>query len=156
MTQRKVAIVDDDDFEFLLKWLWQAQWNEDTKSFYAVSKENGKRIAMSRIIMKTPKGLDCDHINHDTLDNRKENLRNITHSENMMNARLCSTNKTGQRGVYITRGKYRARIMINQKYINLGLFDLLEDASNAYKNAFNEHFGHLDRKRGSFLYQEQP
>jgi len=137
LTQNQYAIVDDDDYEYLLKWLWQAQWNEDTKSFYAVSKDNGKRIAMSRTVMKTPVGLECDHINRNTLDNRKENLRNITHSLNMLNAN--SRSSTGQRGVSKVRGKYRARIIVNKKYIHLGLFEKLEDAVLAYKEELSKH-----------------
>jgi len=92
---------------------------------------------MSRTVMKTPVGLECDHINRNTLDNRKENLRNITHSLNMLNAN--SRSSTGQRGVSKVRGKYRARIIVNKKYIHLGLFEKLEDAVLAYKEELSKH-----------------
>ena len=70
-----------------------AQWSNFTNSFYAICNTKGgykirKRIHIHRIISNCPDNLVVDHINHDTLDNRKCNLRNVTRSENSLNTRV--------------------------------------------------------------------
>ncbi len=78
-----VARVSDEDFDRINTHLWRARWNKKTQSYYAVREEGigaaRKTIYMAREIMQTPKGMICDHINHKTLDNQRENLRNCTH-----------------------------------------------------------------------------
>jgi len=108
LTQGQVAIVDDDDFERLSMYKWCARWEQNTKSYYAATNTKGVFIYMARFIMDTPKGLICDHINHDTLDNRKENLRNVTTSVNQQNRRNKSKNSTNVEGVHKHGGGYRA------------------------------------------------
>lgn len=82
LTQIKFAKVDLDDFERVDKFNWYADYCKNTKGFYAKGYDNKKRIKMHRLIMNTPNDLVVDHINHDTLDNRKKNLRNVTKGEN--------------------------------------------------------------------------
>jgi len=73
---------------------------------------------------------EVDHIDHDGLNNRWDNLRVVSHKENGMNQRLSKNNTSGVNGVsWIDRlGKYRAYITVDRKQINLGLFRNLEDA----------------------------
>lgn len=80
-----------------------------------------------------PKGMEIDHINRNPLDNRIENLRLVTRSENMMNTKIFSTNKTGHKGVYWNKKskKWHATIIWQKKRINLGFFDSLIEAVNA-------------------------
>lgn len=106
LTQGKIALVDDEDYEYLMQWKWQAFYQQNTHSFIArrmtSKRKEGERksIIMHRIIMNAQKGQIIDHINHDTLDNRKENLRFCTHSENMQNRTIQSNNKARYKGIY--------------------------------------------------------
>lgn len=91
---------------------------------------------MHRVINATPAGLDTDHINGNGLDNRKKNLRTCTRSENLANqTRMSLGNTSGARGVtWHKRGhKWQAQIRRNKKYIYLGLFDTVAEASRARK-----------------------
>tara|TARA_R110000787_G_scaffold257554_1_gene362724 strand:- start:18 stop:554 length:537 start_codon:yes stop_codon:yes gene_type:complete len=89
-----------------------------------------------------------DHINRVKSDNRISNLRSVTHSENLRNASMPSTNTSGHVGVFWlkNRSKWRAYIKINQKQINLGVFPDKDDAIKARKVAeakygFHENHG---------------
>jgi hypothetical protein len=85
LTQGQFAKVDDEDYDWLNQWKWCAQYNPKTKSYYAVrSVKEGVKI-MSRVIMGEPKGKLVDHEDHDTLNNKKNNLRVATRSQNGMN-----------------------------------------------------------------------
>ncbi|WP_411800508.1 HNH endonuclease [Cupriavidus respiraculi] len=84
-----------------------------------------------------------DHINHDTLDNRRINLRICTKSQNQWNRRVGANSSTGVKGVshVKSRGKYRAEIRVFGKRIHLGWFDQIDDAAYAYRQAARIHFG---------------
>jgi len=82
----KVALVDDDDFERLSKYRWCVDLiGVNSKgTCHAVGYVDGKTTAMHTAIMGRVPGMVIHHINGDGLDNRKENLRHCTNSENMM------------------------------------------------------------------------
>ena len=86
---------------------------------------------------KIPKGLEIDHINHDRLDNRIENLRLVTKQENQRNAKRRIDNTSGVTGVVWRNENKRwyAQIGIDGKNIHLGCFSEFSDAVNARKNA---------------------
>ena len=88
LTQGRFALVDDDDYDTLQQFRWSAGGK---RGYYAVRNfyVNGKRMAelMHRKIMNPVDGLDVDHINHNTIDNRRENLRVCTRKENIANSR---------------------------------------------------------------------
>lgn len=77
---------------------------------------------------------EIDHINQNKMDNRIENLRPATRSENMQNIGMKSNNSTGYPGVYFHKrdNKYQAQIAVNNKKIYLGLFASAEEAFEAY------------------------
>lgn len=93
LTQGKVAIVDDEDFEYLNRWKWHARKNGQTwyalrsKSWRIQGKRYGITIPMHRVIMGAPEGRVIDHLNRDGLDNRRSNLRVTTFEENARNRR---------------------------------------------------------------------
>lgn len=98
LTQNQFAIVDEEDFQSLSAHKWQAQWNSCTQSFYAVRcaeytlRKCTKTCRMNRYILGLEYGdkRQGDHINGNTLDNRKKNLRVATHLQNMMNKKdIC-------------------------------------------------------------------
>lgn len=91
-----------------------------------------------------PKG-QIDHINGVRTDNRIENLREVSNQENSKNAKLYITNKVGYVGVGKHQNKYRAFITVNYKSVHLGMFDTIEEAITARKNAeikYNFHKNH--------------
>jgi len=97
LTNGKVALVDDSDYE----WLAQRKWSYQKGSKYTgyavrtdYSAERPKTLSMHGEIVKPAAGLEVDHINHDGLDNRRANLRAVTHSENMRNQRGYRIKKT--------------------------------------------------------------
>lgn len=107
----------------------------------------GHRIAWLLSFGWWPPG-DIDHINHNPLDNRLVNLRSVSHAENQRNLSLSKANKSGAVGVGWCRrsGKWRSRVMINKKDHHLGLFDSVEDASEAARrfrelNRFHRNHG---------------
>lgn len=143
LTRGIVTIVDDDDFEELSKYNWQARIQTYTGLFRAKRHGIPKEVDMARQIMNCPVGMEVDHINGDLLDNRKENLRICTHRQNMCNRRLQRNNTTGYRGVATIDGgnRYYAQIYLNRKKIHIGSFKDPKDAAIAYNEAAKQHYG---------------
>lgn len=148
LTQGQVALIDDEDLEVVSKYKWHARWDPCTKSFYAVTnirKPDGSRttLQMHREIMGAKKGEQVDHIYHQTLDNRKSELRLCTPSQNQYNRGTQSTNTSGFKGVSWDKkwSKWLAGIKLNGKTINLGRYDTPELAHEAYCKAAAEHHG---------------
>ena len=149
LTQGKVALVDDADYEYLNQWKWHA--NKNGNKFYAsrsitVSQGKQKTISMHRVITKNinPK-MHTDHLNGNGLDNRKINLRICTNSQNAMNQSKQINNTSGYKGVSYYKNsinkKWMATIKINNIKIYLGLFTNPKDAAIAYNAAANNFFG---------------
>lgn len=140
LTKGQFALVDDEDFEKINKFKWYATFDKRKKTFYAHRRPllNGfkKTISMHRIIMDCPTNKVVDHINHVTLDNQKNNLRICDSKENARNSRISKKNTTGFKGVsQYKKSKYKSYIIVNRKYIHLGVFDDKETAHNAYIKA---------------------
>ncbi len=126
------AIVDDEDFERLSKYKWHIHLNGKKNLIYASRYGVGNvTIRMHREIMNAPIGVYVDHINHNTLDNRKQNLRLCTKDQNKFN-NLRKIGKSGYRGVYYRRGKWEARISIKNRMFAIGSFNTPEDAAKAW------------------------
>ena len=101
LTQGKTATIDDDDFVRVSVH----KWSFDPKgyAFTNIGKRPHRRILyMHRLILQAPKGKECDHINNNKLDNRRENLRLCTREENSRNRKLFK-NATGYKGVYFDK-----------------------------------------------------
>ncbi|EHM45250.1 HNH endonuclease [Escherichia coli] len=98
------------------------------------------RLAWLIFYGEHPEGI-LDHINRVRTDNRIENLRKATHSQNMQNRKMQSNNKSGFRGVSWDEryGKWRARIKVSGKIISLGYHPTAEKASIAFEQARKIH-----------------
>lgn len=150
LSQGKVALVDDEDYEAMSKISWRFA-RQRTGKFYACSSHYvcGKRkfIWMHRLILNTKNGLDTDHINGDGLDNRRCNLRAVTRAQNSWNKKHCRDSITGLKGVGVVgqkskaKTKYMAVIMANGNRHYLGLFPTAELAHKAYCEAAQKLHG---------------
>ena len=142
LTQGHEAIVDAEDYGELNKNKWFYNCGYARRN---VRMANGKQTAirMHREINQTPDGLVTDHINHNMLDNRKENLRTTTHQQNCMNGDPHKDGTSKYRGVNwdVREKKWMARIMIDGKQKYLGRFIKEEDAAKAYNEAATKLFG---------------
>lgn len=88
-----------------------------------------------------------DHINGNSHDNRPSNLRLCTPSQNLSNRGKQRNNTSGYKGVSPNgqTGKWRVRINVNKKHLELGIFDSLTDAASAYANAAMRYHGEFAR-----------
>lgn len=151
LTQNKKAIVDKSDFEAINSKKWYAYF--DGFNYYAgrmTRDKNGKRqtIRMHREIMRPKLTLFVDHINGDTLDNRRRNLRIVTHKQNCINRSIRKDNSTGVKGVHYdkTSKKYVARIMVKNKRMSLGYYLSKGEAKKHYELAAKKYHKQYARK----------
>lgn len=154
LTQGQFAKVDSADYDWISQWKWFARWCTCTKGFYAArtaARKSGEKwnpiIHMHREVIRATPGFDADHINLDTLDNRRSNLRLATRAQNSWNRSRRSDNTSGYKGVSFRpeMGLWRSRIMANGKRITLGYFPSAYDAHLAYCTAAAELHGEFAR-----------
>jgi len=131
LTQGKFAIVDASDYEELNQYKWHATKSGHT--YYAMRRKGRKLIRMHRQILNAPRGLVCDHINHNGLDNRKRNLRLCTQGQNCRNKSArkgCSSKYIGVSFDKQTK-RFSAKICVNFKKIWIGRFKSEIEAARA-------------------------
>jgi HNH endonuclease len=150
LTQGQFAIVDDIDVERVIQFKWCAEWNKTTKTWYAsrgIRKPYPKNVKMARFIMNEPVGYIVDHENHDTLDNRRDNLRICTRSESQFNRRIPSHNTSGVKGIYWNGCSWVVRAGKDGQHFYLGSFT---DFHAAVRNRQEW----VEANVGEFAYQE--
>lgn len=147
LTKGQFAKVDDEDFHYLRKFKWQAKWHPELGYYYAVRSERiegrNKTFRMSVELMKPEHGMKVDHINHDTLDNQKRNLRICTHSQNNQNRSKGKNTTSIYKGVFFNTDKQRwtSKIKHNRISTHLGHFKNEKDAAIKYNEAATKLFG---------------
>lgn len=141
----KVALVDDEDFEWLSKYNWQYQPKKHGDRVIAEIFGLGKRtkVYMHRLVTDCPTDMLVDHANHNTLDNRKSNLRICTGTQNQGNKFVRSDSSTGYKG--IMWDDFRKRWLVAVKHKDYGKisgrFKSLKDAVDFYNENALEMFG---------------
>jgi hypothetical protein len=147
LTRGQVAIVDAADYPVVAGRRWFARWNKKTGSFYAESNSGNRTRGVSAYIHREVAcpgpGLWVDHINHDTLDNRRSNLRIVTNSQNQANQRPQVGKSSRFKGVSwrARTGRWEAYIKVSGKKLPLGYHRDEVSAALAYDKAATEAFG---------------
>jgi hypothetical protein len=125
-------------------WAHQSKGLGSGYTFYRSVEIKNRAYPIHRLILFYSSGdwIDrIDHIDGNGLNNRLDNLRPCTRSENAANMKKPCTNTSGVKGVSWCGGKWKAQICLNQKVLCIGSFDLLEDAALAYAIKAKELFG---------------
>ena len=148
LTKNQIAIVDDRDYESISQYKWYALKGKN--SFYACRRcsQQNKNIYMHRLLMNVNDSkIKIDHINRNGLDNRKNNLRICTNSQNQGNRKKRKICSSKFKGVCWdkNRKKWIVYIKVNKNKIFLGRFDNEIKAAKAYDIAAKKHFGGFAR-----------
>jgi hypothetical protein len=149
LTQGKVALVSDNQFERVGQFNWYAMKGL-SGTWYAV--RNGKRTPSGRepliylhrfLLGITDTKIEVDHVDGNGLNCQDENLRPCLHVQNVHNFSRPRNNTTGFKGVSLNKKlqKYQAYIKVRGVMKHLGLFSEPTDAAKAYDKAAVEHFG---------------
>lgn len=147
LTQGRFALIDPADYEIVRTRSWVLyrgrHGNLYARAFDCVRDGRKHHISMHKAIMRTPPGMEVDHINGDGLDNRRTNLRLCTHQNNMRNMKPGRPASSRFKGVawYRRDGRWRAYLVIDAKQTHLGYFDDETEAAHAYDRAARRHFG---------------
>lgn len=156
LTKGIATIVDDDLFDWLSQWKWYAQEHAPGsrgRRFYVRRQANfeGRRTVflLHRVVAGAPEGLLVDHVNGDTLDNRRANLRLATFRQNTVNA-YRPPSATGFRGVRPPNPangtyRFRANIRHDNKTVTVGWADTAEEAARLYDAAARRLHGEFAR-----------
>ena len=150
---------DKEDYDKIKDFSW-AEQNGYLFSFGRTD-ENGNRqyYRMHRLIMGVGEydrgNNEVDHINGIRSDNRKCNLRIVSHSDNMKNVGISARNTSGYKGVGFNKynGTWTAYIKINKKWTTLGTYSTYEEALSVRKEAEKEYYGEFARAPEYFLNQ---
>lgn len=147
LTRGFVAIVDAADFARAMEFVWVARPNgrldrPGTLKWYASCPKIG---LLHRWLMDAPKSLQVDHINGDSLDCRRANMRLCTVSENMRNRPRPASWGPGFKGVKKYKGRYRAVIGFESRQVRLGSYATPEEAAAAYDEAARRLHGEFAR-----------
>jgi hypothetical protein len=134
----KFSLIDLEDLDRIKGYNWCINCKSG-RFQYVITKHGKRKIKLHRLILDEPEGMFVDHINHDTLDNRRCNLRLVTNGQNMQNSIRVRTEK----GVSFHKRieKFQAYISLNKKRIYLGYYKEPEDAIQARKQAEIKYHG---------------
>ena len=140
------AIVDKDDIEVVKRHKWCA--NKFGSVSYCATRIGAEILYIHHLLVGKKK---IDHRNRNGLDNRRSNLRECTHQQNLFNVGLRKDNISGSKGVSKSGNKWSAEISKSGNKLRLGYFDTPQMAAVAYNEAAKKLFGEF-----AYLNQVQP
>jgi len=139
LTDGSLMFYDDEDEQLALSRRWI-----NTRGHAAFS-EDGKSIYFAREVIKAQPGYDIDHVDGNTLNNQKCNLRLATKSQNQCNRGKTKSNTTGYKGVFANGSGFMARLVFEGKKYYLGSYKSIEAAARAYDVKAKEIHGEFAR-----------
>lgn len=144
------ALIDPEDYERVSAFKWHAFQPSSGRVWYArtlLYEGRQRPLFMHRLILEAPKGSQVDHRNQDGLDNRRNNLRFATHSQNQWNRGKTRENSSGFKGVTATRNKQKWQAIIKRRgqAFYLGSFSDPAEAARAYDQKAREVDGEFAR-----------
>jgi len=148
LTQGKVTVVDDEDYEYLNQWKWQA-WKppNSPRNYYAIRKHqrNGEQkiIRMHHVLLPLLKGMQTDHIDGDSLNNRRSNLRRCTYAENQYNRHPDINTSSEYKGVSWNKNARKWQVYCGGSYC--GLYANEEEAARKYDYMARLRYGKFAR-----------
>lgn len=133
-----VFIIDIEDYEKLKNFKWYI-----SHGYPVTPVKNKNNIPIHRYLLNPNDDMDVDHINHNTLDNRRINLRICTTSQNVINKCMQSNNTTSNIGIWWDKrtNRWAAEISVNKKKYFLGRFKIKEEAIEARNKATIKYHG---------------
>jgi hypothetical protein len=142
-TNSKYILIDKEEYNTIKNYTWVLKGNgyAHTRIGRSFGLDNAKWVYLHDMILKNkPEGYMIDHINGNRLDNRKENLRFVTPSQNSSNVER-KVGKSNVLGVWEYKNNWQAMIRVSGKRIYLGYFNNKENAVKARKEAEEKYFG---------------
>lgn len=156
LTKGERALVNIEDYDYLMQWKWSLGthgYAVRSQKRHELNGEKRRNIFMHRVILSRTlnrtllKDELTDHINHGVRDNRRNNLRLATLSENMRNRLMAHNTKSGYKGVVLKKGRWVAYIKYLGVCRTIGSYDTKEEAAIAYNVMAKElwgEFAHLN------------
>jgi hypothetical protein len=141
LTRGYTALVDDSDYDHLIRWKWLYIGSGYAARFVILNGQK-KLLYLHRYLLNAQADQRVDHISGDRLDNRRENLRLVTRSQNQQNRKCPTHTVSGKKGVtwHQKRSKWHVRISVNGTRIHLGYYDDVETAAQVYDAAARHFF----------------
>jgi hypothetical protein len=137
------ATIDAEDAELVGQYNWRLSGKGYVKTSLPLGNGKSRTLLLHRLLMGEPEGKLVDHKDRNPRNNRRENLRIATGSQNQYNQGMRDNNTSGHKGVHWNKRlkKWQATIRHEGKQIHLGFFTVLEAAAKAYREAALKYHG---------------
>jgi hypothetical protein len=146
------SLIDIEDLALVsgIKWTTSLEKHHRYATGNIKIGKNYKGIKMHRLILGvSDKSVKIDHKNHNTLDNRKENLRISSNAQNMHNMTFTRNSTSGIKGITKKGNRWECRIQLNGKRIQIGCFSSIEEALEARLKMENALYGEYANKQST-------